>query len=207
MKTRLSVSISATHKTGFQKTKAMTKKQEEVDELFNSLENPNDETIKWYHYLIHLGYYIPYAIKFFFSRPFRKEKRELKVLDQVQILIESNATDENIAKSKELTHLHRIIENTKARRRLEKWSLRVIAIYLFTVLLIVMSCYTSCDGYPIFVKIRSEIPPNIMIAILTTTTANIIGLGLIVLRGHFLAKEKMPDSNNEMERKENEMKQ
>lgn len=28
-----------------------------------------------------------------------------------------------------------------------------------------------------------------MVAILTTTTANIIGLGLIVLRGHFLAKE------------------
>lgn len=26
-----------------------------------------------------------------------------------------------------------------------------------------------------------------MIAILTTTTVNIIGLGLIVLRGHFLA--------------------
>lgn len=34
------------------------------------------------------------------------------------------------------------------------------------------------------------IPNPIMIAILTTTTANIIGLGLIVLRGHFLANDK-----------------
>lgn len=25
--------------------------------------------IKWYHYLIHLGYYIPYWIKFFFYQP------------------------------------------------------------------------------------------------------------------------------------------
>mgnify|MGYP001674585526 FL=1 len=32
-----------------------------------------------------------------------------------------------------------------------------------------------------------------MITILSTTTVNIIGLGLIVLRGHFLANDK---SNN-----------
>ena len=38
-----------------------------------------------------------------------------------------------------------------------------------------------------------------MIAILTTTTVNIIGLGLIVLRGHFLAND--PSNNMEEDKK------
>lgn len=92
--------------------------------------------IKWYHYLIHLGYYIPYWIKFFFSEPFKEKKKDLNILDTVKSLLESETTDGNIKKSKELIHLHRIVENTKARRRLEKWSLRVIALYLFIVLCI-----------------------------------------------------------------------
>jgi len=37
------------------------------------------------------------------------------------------------------------------------------------------------------------VPEHVMIAILTTTTVNIIGLGLIVLRGHFLANETTKD--------------
>lgn len=99
--------------------------------------------IKWYHYLIHLGYYIPYWIKFFFSEPFKEKKKDLNILDTVKSLLESETTDGNIKKSKELIHLHRIVENTKARRRLEKWSLRVIALYLFIVLCIVLASYVS----------------------------------------------------------------
>lgn len=164
-----------------------------VGSLSKSLNERNGDTAKWYDYILHAGYYIPHMIKCFFSKPGRKEKRELNVLDQVQILIESSDTHENILKCRELTHLHRIIENTKARRRLERWSLRVIAVYLFVVLLIIASCYTQWEDKPIFYTIHSVIPPNIMIAILTTTTANIIGLGLIVLRGHFLSKESVSD--------------
>lgn len=70
--------------------------------------------------LIHLGYYIPYWIKFFFSEPFKEKKKDLNILDTVKSLLESETTDGNIKKSKELIHLHRIVENTKARRRLEK---------------------------------------------------------------------------------------
>lgn len=40
-----------------------------------------------------------------------------------------------------------------------------------------------------------------MIAVLTTTTVNVIGLGLIVLRGHFLAND------NEREEKDKEEKE
>jgi hypothetical protein len=141
--------------------------------------------------VIHIGYYIPYWIRFIFSKPFKETKKDLDILETVNTLLDSETTDENINKCKELTHLHRVIENTKARRRLEKWSLRVIALYLFVVLSIVVLCYSKIPFVSGFVQIN--IPPNIMITILSTTTVNIIGLGLIVLRGHFLANDK---SNN-----------
>ncbi len=60
----------------------------------------NKNTIRWYHYLIHLGYYIPYWIKFFFSQPFKEKKKDLNILDTVQSLLESETTDENIEKYK-----------------------------------------------------------------------------------------------------------
>lgn len=132
----------------------------------------------------HLGYYIIHLIKQFFSSPFKKERRELNVLDSIQTLLESEPTDENINKCQELSKLHRMVENTRARRRLEKWSLRVIACYLIIVFVVVVLCYTNIEWLHII-----EIPWKIMIAVLTTTTINIIGLGLIVLRGHFLANE------------------
>ncbi len=150
----------------------------------------------WYHYIIHLGYYVPYWLKFFFSKPFKEEKKELNTLEQVQTLVESSVTDENLKKCDQLVYLHRIIENTRARRRLEKWSLRVIAFYLVIVLFIVLANYYSCPVIPDWLKSKSldpAIPSEIMITILSTTTINIIGLGLIVLKGHFLAKESLDD--------------
>lgn len=151
----------------------------------------NQSALRWYHYLIHLGYYIPYWVKFFFSKPFKEEKKDLNILDIVQTLLDSESTStENIQKSKELTKLHRVVENTKARRRLEKWSLRVIATYLMIVLVIVVACYVKIPIGKDKVYHIIEIPSEIMITILSTTTVNIIGLGLIVLRGHFLANDK-----------------
>lgn len=150
--------------------------------------------IRWYHILGHLGYYLFWVIKFFFSKPFKEEKKDLRILDIVQTLLESETTDENIDKCKQLTHLHRIVENTRARRRLEKWSLRVIAVYLLIVLGVVIANYIfipSLMAHP-FMKI----PNTIMITILSTTTVNIIGLGLIVLKGHFLAN----DSSNSIDK-------
>lgn len=90
-----------------------------------------------------------------------------------------------------------MVENTKARRRLEKWSLRVIAWYLMIVLVIVVLCYTNIKWLHIL-----EIPWKIMVAVLTTTTVNIIGLGLIVLRGHFLANNVSNNMDDEDKRKE-----
>ncbi len=149
---------------------------EENDFLFgtNEPKTPRKVVVR------HFGYNSFRAIRRFFSNPYRREKRDLDVLEIAQGLLESEQTDCNIDKSKELVRLHRIIENTRARRRLESWSLNVIVVYLLIVLMLVLGSY-------LFGLI--SMPSQIMIAILTTTTVNIIGLGLIVLRGHFLAND------------------
>lgn len=144
----------------------------------------------------HFGYYTITAIKQFFSSPYKEEKRELNVLDSIQTLLESEPTEENINKCQELSTLHRMVENTRARRRLEKWSLRVIAWYLIVVMVVVFLSYTKITWLNIL-----NIERGIMIAVLTTTTVNIIGLGLIVLRGHFLANETSKETENREQEK------
>lgn len=66
----------------------------------------------------HFGYYTINGIKQFFSGPYKEEKRELNVLDSIRTLLESEPTEENINKCQELSTLHRMVENTRARRRL-----------------------------------------------------------------------------------------
>jgi hypothetical protein len=148
--------------------------------------------VNWRHYLTHGGYYVVHCLKIFFRNPFKVQKRDLDILAKVDVLLDAGNTPENISMCKELIKQHRTIENTRARRRLERWSLWIIAIYLLIVLCVIVLSYSKC---PFIVKYGLNIPESIMIAILTTTTVNIIGLGLIVLRGHFLAKED--DRNNE----------
>lgn len=154
----------------------------------DSLFSGSDE-LKIKDYLKHLGYFIPEWIKSFFREPFKEPKKELDILYNASSILDSEPTDDNIAKCKELVFLHREIENTKARRRLEKWSLRVIATYLVTVLLVVVASYKEISLLGISLKL--DVPDSVMITILSTTTVNIIGLGLIVLRGHFLANGKI----------------
>lgn len=156
-----------------------------TDNLFS---DKKDKHLLWKH----LGYYTCKSVCLFFVSPYRKEKKELNVLDSIQTLLESEPTDENINKCQELSKLHRMVENTKARRRLEKWSLRIIATYLIIVSIILFLCYTNIKWLNII-----SIPNEIMIAVLTTTTVNIIGLGLIVLRGHFLANESLNMESNQ----------
>lgn len=112
-------------------------------------------------------------------------KKDLNILEQVESLLNSVPSEPSsdiIDKCHHFIKLHRIIENTNARKRLEKWATRVIVCYLFLVLILV-----------ILNSLKKESPLNVsdavVITILSTTTVNIIGLGLIVLRGHFYTKE------------------
>lgn len=150
------------------------------------------EEVVWYHYITHLGFYSFHIMRCFFRHPLKRDKKDLELLEQVRSLLDVDVNEDNIKKSRHLVVLHRVVENTHARRRLERWSLRVIAVYLSVVFALVLCTYANVPfiGLP-FLKI----PNDIMIAILTTTTANIIGLGLIVLRGHFLANEDRKGEN------------
>ena len=128
----------------------------------------------------------------FFRAPkdLRELKPEIDLLDSIKTLVDKeNITQrppEDIKLVRDLIKLHRILENTRARRRLERWSLLIISLYLLCVLGIVLATY--------FYE-SLKIPDSVMIAILTTTTANIIGLGFIILRGHFHLLEDLQGEN------------
>lgn len=156
------------------------------------LSNSSQNSIRWYHYIGHSGYYIVFFIKCLFSKPFKKEKKDIDLLDQVKLLLDTDPTNNDVmSKCEQFIELHRIVENTKARRRLEKWASRVIVVYLLLVLGIVVCNYASIQPFNKWGTMSISDP--VMITILSTTTVNIIGLGLIVLRGHFLMNDLKHD--------------
>ena len=156
------------------------------------LSNSSKSSVTWKHYIAHGGYFL-YTVAFsFFSKPFKKEKKDINLLDQVKLLIDTDPINSDIIdKCEQYIGLHCIVENTKARRRLEKWASRIIAIYLFVVLGIVVCNYASIEPFNKWGTMSISDP--VMITILSTTTVNIIGLGLIVLRGHFLMNDLKHD--------------
>ena len=120
------------------------------------------------------------------SSKFSKKKDELRLIEKINLLLDmGDDNEETSSLIVKYTKLHRVHENTKARRRLERWASRVIAYYLVVVLIVVILNY----GLMMPFSFRLNIPDQIVLAILTTTTINIIGLGLIVLRGHFPSKD------------------
>lgn len=116
-------------------------------------------------------------------------KHDLNLLDNVEIFLNSaEASDElTLEVCKRFIKLHRITENTSARKRLEKWARRTIQWYL-----IIVGCIIVSQGLS-FIKLSD----TILITILSTTTVNILGLGFIVLRGHFQTnQEDIHDNDN-----------
>lgn len=131
----------------------------------------------------HGAYKIFFNIRRFFCGT--NTKKDINILEQVENLLSSTPSEPSadiIDKCHHFIKLHRIIENTNARKRLEKWATRVIITYLLLVLILVI--FNSLKTFEIL-----NISDAVVITILSTTTVNIIGLGLIVLRGHFYTKE------------------
>lgn len=124
-----------------------------------------------------------------FKNPFKERKKELRLLDQVSIII-SEGNPEDVADTCEkYISLHRIVENTRARKRLEKWITRLIFSYLTVILFIVLVSgledYAKRHGFP---YIHFDI--KVLVVLLTTTTVNIVALGFILTRGLFHEHEK-----------------
>lgn len=126
-----------------------------------------------------------------------KREGDLRLIEKVNLLLEmGDDNEETSSLIVKYTKLHRVHENTKARRRLEKWASIVIVTYLIVVLIIVLMNYINIDyGECWLNRVTIEIPDKIMFTILSTTTINIIGLGLIVLRGHFPSKDNKDEDN------------
>ncbi|MCQ2359970.1 MAG: hypothetical protein MJ009_00615 [Paludibacteraceae bacterium] len=152
------------------------------------------------------GYKIWFLVKRFFQNPYKRNPPDLNLLQQVTILLNSSSdtlSEDNVKICEHLIHLHRITENTSARKRLEKWTNRVIGIYLIVVCLIVIACafnfqYT-CHG----VTYKFYLPNEILITILSTTTINIIGLAVILMKGHFPQDNKNKDDKDNKDKNNN----
>lgn len=75
--------------------------------------------------------------------------------------------------------IDRYKDDTADRRKLAKWSTAIVSVWLGAVMLVVISqIVLAAIGLPI-------LGPSVLIALLATTTLNVLGLSYIVLRGHF----------------------
>jgi len=141
----------------------------------------------------HHTYYISWKNFFFkiwwnlrrlFENPFKEQTKELRLLDQVEILLNEGEANGVADACERYIALHRIVENTRARRRLERWVTRLIVYYLIVVagLLVFNSMHDwlQAKTWP-YIKMDE----TIVIALLTTTTVNIVALGIILVRGLF----------------------
>lgn len=123
---------------------------------------------------------------FYFKDNDKKKNRNLDFEDIANDLL-TQATGTNfpnsaLNKTLQLLHQQRLLENTRARKRLEKWATKLIPYYLLAVLAILI---LNAISKVLFNLSQSLISDTIITVILSTTTINIIGLGIIVLKGHF----------------------
>lgn len=169
-----------------------------VDEYLGKDTNKKSETnnprIPW----THLFYKLYFSFRRLFCSPDKLTKSEnLDLIEQVQIVLQSgdSSDSETMKKCGQFLELNLLLENTAARKRLEKWAKFVISIYLLVVLFILLlhggiltdlACLLGKND----LKFNFKLETTIVVALLTTTTVNVIGLGLIILRGHFPSSTK-----------------
>lgn len=128
-----------------------------------------------------------------------KKNNPESFINTAQDLIANNTLDKFILDtSRKLLVQQRIMDDTKARRRLERWARNTILSYLIIVFILVLLNGVSQIIWPDIFCQHGFITDTVMTVILSTTTVNIIGLGVIVLRGHFpsYGSEDKTDSRN-----------
>lgn len=179
---------------------AMSDKGEDINnfnEVISSIEIL-DNPITWKKH----GIYKLWCISTAFIRgprhkePKPKDSRFKFIAEQLISTLPEKADSVVITTVSELLHQHRTVEDTEARRRLEHWACGTIIIYLLAVLCLVILNGLSRIIWPDIFDEEGFISDTVMYVILSTTTINIIGLGIIVLEGHFRQKK-----NNHFKRK------
>lgn len=158
--------------------------------------------ISWKQIFHSCEYYIKNCI---LSHLKRQRREELQLLDHVNILLTESDDPEKVTDTCEkYIVFHRIVENTRARRRLEKWITILIALYLLGVFAIVVSvAIFNDDSFLAETLFRFKLSDAVMITLLSTTTVNIVALGIILTKGLYNEKEsndlsnEKPSDNNE----------
>ncbi|WP_288861302.1 hypothetical protein [uncultured Bacteroides sp.] len=180
--------------TGAMKNKKKTTEDVNID--FNKAIGKSESNCL--HCMRYGGYLLFSTIRDFFLGEKPTKKNDDKFADLAETLISTipdNPNSELLSSSEKLLKQQRMLEDTRARRRLERWATKAIAYYLVCVFLLIVVNGVVLILNPIetteiigssgvLVK-RGFISDSIMTVILTTTTINIIGLGVIVLKGHF----------------------
>lgn len=119
-----------------------------------------------------------------------KDNRFKYIAEQLISSLNENSDPLVTRTTEKLLEQHRTIENTQARRRLERWACWAIVIYLACVFLLLIFNGISRVLWPdIFNGEHPLFSDSVLYVILSTTTVNILGLGFIVLKGHFPQKE------------------
>lgn len=169
--------------------------KDKIQDAFDKAVRPDKEKHSSWEYG---GYNIYLTVRNFFFGEKKIKKNDNKFADIAETLLSTISDEPNVellSTSEKLLSQQRMLEDTRARRRLERWATRVIAYYLISVLLLVLvngavlifhpvETTEFIGGGDVIVK-RGFISDSIMTVILSTTTINIIGLGVIVLKGHF----------------------
>lgn len=156
----------------------------DTDSLFNGSNKSPYSHLSWIYYG---AYRCIGTIKCFILGQ-RKIKTETNTFSETAeaLISAGDKTDrQTLEAGKDLLKLQRDVENTRARRRLERWACKVIVAYLLLVFILMLLNGASMVWKPDLFKEHGFISDNVMITILSTTTVNIIGLVVIVLRGHF----------------------
>ena len=158
--------------------------KDRYENIFNEATSVEPGKFKWRY-----GFYWCFLkVRVFFLGEKRKKKEHDKFSDTAEVLLSSLSEDklskEFLEVTGKLLKQQRMLDNSHARRRLEHWATNVISRYLIVVLLLII-----VNGIiSIWVKPHDDfISSGIMAAILSTTTINILGLVVIVLKGHFKA--------------------
>lgn len=158
------------------------------------LETTNPSSVQGLTWKYHGIYRAYIGVKRFICGPARpKIKATNQYCDTAETLISSFPNNPDgllIETSEKLLNLHRTLENTEARRRLEKWARKTIIFYLSCVFILVLMNGASRILWPHIFTDEGFISDTIMTVILSTTTVNIISLGVIIVKGHFPQKDK-----------------
>lgn len=125
----------------------------------------------------------------------KNEKIELEFLNKLREItttrLESTKTDIVFSGQRvnsQTLKLNRYSDTSKLRKHSAYWVMIVVSFWLFLVVGIVFLC-----GFTVM-----NLEASVIIALLTTTTANILGLPLIILQGLYPKEKEMEKIDNEI---------